>query len=180
MALQTAAKRRQGQVRERSLESREAVAQRQPDRPAECDHDRPLLSRKNDQAHRLRPHRRVIDGGPSAPLGNRPMVEVVPSREDESTFSASGAWRLRCGRRHFAGSADVSFPKAAAVQLSMPARDAPAREACGRSQTGAEARSRREADGASSRRTQACRGRARLAGANAGRTSALVAGPCFD
>ena len=78
--LQTAVKRRPGQVRQRRLERVEAVVQRQQGVLAEGDDDRLFLGRQNGRTHRLGPHGRVMKEGPPAPLGDGLVVEPVSRR----------------------------------------------------------------------------------------------------
>ena len=80
VALQTAVKRRPGQVRERRLECIEAVVQRQQGMPAEGDDNGLFLRTQNRRTNRLRSHRRVLNERPLAPFGDGLVIEPVPRR----------------------------------------------------------------------------------------------------
>ena len=77
VALQTALQPRAGQVRDGGLERIEAIVERQEGVPADGNDDRLFFGCEHGGARRLRPHRRVMHEGSSAPLRDRFGVQSM-------------------------------------------------------------------------------------------------------
>ena len=80
VALEEPVQRRPAEMRDRDLESIEAVVERQQRMPTESHAHRLLLVAENGGADLLRPHPRVLDRGALAPLPDHLLVQRIPLR----------------------------------------------------------------------------------------------------
>ena len=77
VALQATVQGRPRQVRDRRLQGIEAVIERQQCVLAEGDDHRLFLGRQNRRARGLRTHRRIVNEGSLAPLGDGLLIKAV-------------------------------------------------------------------------------------------------------
>lgn len=91
VTLQAAMQRRSCQVRERGLESIEAISQRQQRVPSEGDDCRLLFLSQNGRSRFLRPGLEVLDRRPLAPLRDRLEVDAqLPAQLRERSLRSLG------------------------------------------------------------------------------------------